>query len=112
MRSLAVALTLLLAAASPAAAQVYGAGVTIQYGNALVPPTSSPVLTTAVTYREIGGFIGNLLVFIGEVPVGLGGHTEVSYESDGAGNVYEVRTTYPPTAEETAAGNAWMASIP
>jgi hypothetical protein len=104
MRTALVIATLLLA--SDAYAQVYSAGVQGGYGTALVPPTSSGVTTTGITIREYGGIIGNLILFIGEAPAVS--NTTVTYETDGAGNTYEVRTTYAPSAEVQQLSSDWM----
>lgn len=98
--------TLALAASTARADGMYGAGIGVGYGTALVLPTSSSVTTTSLTYREVGGVVGNAILFVGSLPACGAPRTSTRWETSANGATYEITTTTTPTkeAKEICAG--------
>jgi hypothetical protein len=109
MTRLLLIASLVVAATAPARADggFYGVGARVEYGTAYLPPTAGASTTTMIRYREIGGFLGNLLVLTASAPIKPEPSSRIETETSCSGSgsnkscttaTYEV-TTYPSSKE-------------
>nr|MBA3463254.1 hypothetical protein [Deltaproteobacteria bacterium] len=63
-----VILALLASTAHADISGVYGAAFSAEFGNTYLPPTAQAGLSTTLSYKEVGGKVGNWIIFISELP--------------------------------------------
>jgi len=113
MRSLII-LAILAGTAHADVTGVYGVGFSAEFGNTYLPPTAEAGLATTISYKEVGGKVGNWIIFLSEAPAPPAGTSKTTTDTtcyQDFCTIRETTTTTPPTEAEVRQWEADMSEF-